>query len=107
MLKSIYVKPLGVQLRKFKAEVDVVAQDIVSGNLLIRSFGNIFKELQFSEGEECWVIKSEQSKCPTFTQESNWRRIVKGMKNEINIRPTVSSKIALPRVVDIGTTETV
>ncbi len=107
MLKSIYVKPLGVQIRKFQAEVDVVAQDIVSGNLLIKSFGNVFKELQFSEGEKCWVIKSEQSKCPAFTQDSNWRRIVKGMENEINIRPTVSNKIALPRVVDIGTTETV
>ena len=107
MLKSIYVKPLGVQLRSFQAEVDVVAQDIVSGNLLIKSFGNVFKELRFSEEEECWVIKSEQSKCPPFTQESNWRRIVKGMKHETNIRPTVSNKIALSGVVDIGTTETV
>lgn len=89
MLKSLCVKPLGVQLGKFKAEVEVVAQNIVTGNILIKSFNDTFKELTFSNEEDCWVITSESKIMPILDENSQWKRIVKGIDNETSVRTTI------------------
>lgn len=89
MLKSLCVKPLGVQLGKFKAEVEVIAQNVVTGNILIKSFNNTFKELTFSDDEECWVIASESKAMPACDENSQWKRIVKGMNNETSVCTTI------------------
>jgi len=59
MKQAICIKPLGVQLAKFVAEVEVIATNIVTGNILIKAFPKIFKELEFSEIEKCWNIKTK------------------------------------------------
>lgn len=89
MKKALYIKPLGVPLGKFIAEVEVVATNIITGNILIKSFPTSFKELEFSEEEKCWNIKNEMLNLPEISENSNWRRIVKGVSNETAVCATV------------------
>lgn len=79
MIRSIPIKPLGVPLHKFVADVDVVAQNVSNGNLLIKLWNNLYKELTFSENEQCWLIKREMN---SFPCEDSWKRLVKGAKED-------------------------
>lgn len=99
MKQEIRVKPVGVQIRTFKAEVDVIAKNIITGNLIIKSFKDTYKELEFSENEQCWIIKGESQELPTINGKTEWRRVVKGVPDETNIHPTISIKNALSRLV--------
>jgi hypothetical protein len=90
MKKSLYIKPLGVPLGKFIAEVEVVATNIITGNILIKAFPASFKELEFSDEEKCWNIKNEMLDLPDISENSDWRRIVKGIKDETPVCAAVS-----------------
>lgn len=93
MKKAICVRPLGVQLGKFQAEVDVIATNVVTGNLIIKSFPRSFKELEFSVEEKCWEIKNEMDAPPNIDGDSEWRRLTKGIgKDEAPVCTTIPVK---------------
>lgn len=72
MKRALCVKPIGIQIGKFKAEVNVVAENISNGHILIQTF-NKFKELIFDESEECWIPQTEYYKMPRGEE---WKTIV-------------------------------
>lgn len=87
MIQSLEIRPLGVPLGKFVAEVDVIAQNVCNGNLVIKLWNNMYKELTFSEDDKCWVAKREMDNLP---EDDEWRRLVKGTnEDETNICTTV------------------
>jgi hypothetical protein len=87
MIRCLPVKPLGVPLHTFMAEVDVIAQNVANGNLLIKIWNNLYKELTFSEDEKCWLVKKEFN---NFPKEDEWKRLVKGAKeDETNFCATI------------------
>jgi len=100
MKQAICVEPMGVQLHKFKAEVDVIAENVKTGNILIKSFPNTFKELKFSCDDSCWKIIAESKVLPPCGVESEWKRIVKGLKeDETNFCTTIPIKAPVSGVV--------
>jgi hypothetical protein len=99
MKQSICVEPKGIQLHKFKAEVDVIAENVRTGNILIKSFPNTFKELKFSIDDSCWKIIAESNDLPPFEAESEWKRIVRGLKDETDFCTTIPIEAKVPGVV--------
>lgn len=74
MLKSLCVQPLGVQLHKFKAEVDVIAENVQNGNILVRVLRDSFKELQFDDSEQCWIATNQIYN--DIPQQDDWKRLI-------------------------------
>ena len=64
MIQKLYIRPSGVPLHKFGAEVNVVAKQIDTNNLLIETWDKIYKEISFSKEEDCWIVKEEYLKYP-------------------------------------------
>jgi len=90
MIQALCIEPVGVQLHKFKAEVDVIAENMKNGNILIKSFPSTFKELKFSDDDLCWKIIKEMRELPRIDIDTEWRRIVKGLENEAYFCTTIS-----------------
>jgi hypothetical protein len=74
MIKSLCIEPSGVHLKKFKAEVDVVARHSQTDNILIKTWNKIYKEFSFSEDKGCWVHVKEFNEYPK--SEERWHRLV-------------------------------
>lgn len=74
MVKSLCVKPLGVQLRNFQAELDVVAENVATGNILVRIFKNKYRELEYDNQEKCWFSLAEDHE--NIPDEESWKRLI-------------------------------
>lgn len=74
MLKSICVQPSGVQLHKFQAELDVIAENVSNGNILVKVFSDMFKELTFDDSTECWV--ATDNVYHYMPQQEEWKRLI-------------------------------
>ncbi len=74
MIKSLCMKPSGVQLHKFMAEVDVVARNSQTNNILIKTWNRLYREFSFSEDEKCWIPIQEFHQYPDT--EEKWHRLV-------------------------------
>lgn len=74
MIQSLCVEASGVALHKFMAQVDVVAENIHTGNLLIKMWNQIYKEFSFSDDEGCWVSITEFKQYPS--NEKNWKKVL-------------------------------
>ena len=74
MIKSLYMKPSGVQLNKFMAEVDVIARHSQTDNILIRTWNRLYREFSFSEDEKCWIPIQEFNRYPDA--EKRWLKLV-------------------------------
>ncbi len=64
MIKNLRIRPSGVPLHTFGAEVNVVAKQIDTNNLLIEIWDKTFKEISFSKEEDCWIIEKEYKEYP-------------------------------------------
>jgi hypothetical protein len=64
MIQKLVIRPDGVPLHKFLAEVDVVAEQQKTKNLLIITWNKIYKELSFSSKENCWIVEKEYQEYP-------------------------------------------
>ncbi len=74
MIKLLCMEPSGVQLHKFMAEVDVVARNSQTDNILIKTWNKLYREFSFSEDEKCWMPIQEFNKYPET--EERWRRLI-------------------------------
>lgn len=74
MIKSLCMKPSGVQLSKFMAEVDVIARHSQTDNILIKTWNKLYKEFSFSEDEKCWIHVQEFYQYPD--NEKRWLKLV-------------------------------
>lgn len=68
------MQPSGVQLHKFKADVDVVARHAQTDNILIKTWNKLYREFSFSQDEECWIPVDEYQEYPE--NEKRWLRLV-------------------------------
>lgn len=64
MIQRLLVRPSGVPLHKFGAEVNVVAKHKRTRNILIETWDKRYEELSYSKEEDCWIIEEEYSKYP-------------------------------------------
>jgi hypothetical protein len=68
------MKPSGVQLNKFMAEVDVIARHSQTDNILIKTWNKLYREFSFSDDEKCWIAIQEFYQYPE--SEERWLRLV-------------------------------
>ena len=74
MIKSLCMEPSGVQLNKFMAEVDVIARNSQTDNILVRTWNKLYREFSFSEDKKCWIPINEFNEYPE--NEKRWHRLV-------------------------------
>jgi len=74
MIKSLCMKPSGVQLNKFMADVDVIARHSQTDNILIKTWNKLYREFSFSQDEECWIPVEEYREYPKT--EGRWLKLV-------------------------------
>ncbi len=64
MIQKLLIEPSGVPLHTFGAEVNVVAKQIDTNNLLIETWDKVYKEISFSKKKECWIVENEYKEYP-------------------------------------------